>query len=143
MRSRFVAFLMVIATFSCRRDAEAPSSSADGVTLALTLSSNQLNRGQSDTLAMTLTNTTSRSVSLSTGACDPRPIIVHTHNHVVVGAEPCILILLRLQLAPGEQHRRLFVWRTDSLSPGVYYVRATFRSEEVKLATPSETVRLN
>src|SRR6266576_3007666 len=110
---------------------------------ALTLSSNQLNGGQSDTLAMTLTNTTSRSVSLSTGACDPRPIIVDTHNHVVVGAEPCILILLRLQLAPGEQHRRLFVWRTDSLSPGVYYVRATFRSEEVKLATPSETVRLN
>src|SRR5437868_12330484 len=103
MRFRLLTYLVVIAASSCHPDSEAPNSSG-GVTLELTLSSTNLNRGQSDTVAMTITNTASKTVALNGGVCEPRAIIVDEHAHVVAGAEPCILVLRRLQIAPGEQY---------------------------------------
>ena len=145
MRIPVVPCLVAIAVLACR-DEPSGLSETRGVTLNLTLSSTNLTRGQQDTITMTVTNTNPRRVTLTGGACEPRPYVTDSHGDVVVppgGAWPCILLLRRLQLVPGERFVRSFIWNTDSQVAGVYSVSAAFRSEEVELATPQQLVRLN
>jgi len=122
------------------------SSAAGGLTLSLALSRTELQRGEPDTLTMTLTNTNDHPVSLSGGACEPRPYVADLRGVTVVppgGDWLCILVLIRWQLAAGEQVSRTFIWDTTPFAPGVYSAHATFSAEGVELATQPGAVRLN
>ncbi len=144
MKCRTFVSLVIVATLACHEPA-APSSSA-GVTLTLALTHAELQRGQPDTITMTLTNTNSYAVSLSTGACEPRPHVSDASGVTVVppgGDWVCIAVLRKLNLAAGEPYTRTFVWLMSPLAPGAYSVYATCSAQEMHLATQPTSVRLN
>lgn len=143
MRTRTFASLLVLAGLACQGD---PSSSVAGVTLDLAVTRTTLQRGELDTLTMTLTNTNAYPVSLSGGACEPSVYVVDGRGATVVpagGGWVCIAVLRRLNLAPGERFTRSYLWQTDALEAGVYRAHSTFNSEELRLATEPISVRLN
>lgn len=143
MKRPAFAALLVVTGLACQGD---PSSSVAGVTLDLAVARTTLQRGELDTLTMTVTNTNAFPVSLSGGACEPSVYIVDGLGTTVVpagGGWVCIAMLRRLRLAPGEQYARSYVWQTDSLPTGVYRAHATFESQELRLATRPIAVKLN
>jgi hypothetical protein len=145
MKSQTFAPLIALAALACRSEPFAPSS-AKGLTLTLALAHTELQRGAPDSIAMTLTNTNRHSVSLSGGACEPRPYVTDVRGATVVpgrGGWICIAVLRRLLLAPGERYTRTFVWETGAFAPGSYFVHSKFAAEEVSLATRPTSVRLN
>ena len=144
MKSQGYASLVALGALACQSEPVAPSS-AKGLTLSLAAAHQEIQRGASDSLVMTLTNTNRYSVSLSTGACEPSPFVKDARGVTVVpagGGWICIAVLLRLVLAPGEQYQRTFLWETGPLAPGDYSVYATFSAGEVNLTTPGEVVQL-
>src|SRR2546425_8007721 len=77
MDSRLFAALAVGALLACHREPFAPSA-AEGLTLSLTLSGTQLQPGEPDTIAVTITNTNRYAVSLSAGGC---PVVFRSEEH--------------------------------------------------------------
>ena len=145
MKRRTFASLVIVATLACHDQPAAPSSAA-GVTLTLALTHAELLQGQPDTITMTLTNANRYAVSLSGGACEPRPYVRDASGVTVVppgGDWVCIAILRRLTLAAGERRTETFVWLTSPFAPGAYSVYATFSAQEMHLATQPVSVRLN
>ncbi len=145
MKSPTFATLLTVAALACYGEPVAPNS-ARGLTLTLTLSGSDLQRGQPDTVLMTLTNANRHAVSLSGGVCEPRPYVSDARGVTVVpegGDWICIALLRRLILAAGERYTRTFVWSTSAFAPGEYSVYATFSAEGVSLATRPASVRLN
>ena len=145
MDSRLFAALAVGALLACHREPFAPSA-AEGLTLSLTLSGTQLQRGEPDTIAVTITNTNRYSVSLSAGGCPVVFYVTDVRGVTVVpsgGGWVCIAIISRLTLAPGERQTRTFVWETNSFASGRYSVYGTFSAEDVHLETPRAAVQLN
>lgn len=145
MNRRTFASLVIVATLACHDGPAAPSSAA-GVTLALTMTHTELQRGQPDTITMTLTKANSHAVSLSGGACEPRLYIRDASGVTVVppgGDWMCIALLRTLNLAAGERRIQTFVWLTRPFPPGVYSVYAAFSAQEMRLATRPASVRLN
>lgn len=143
MKRRTFAALLVLAGLACQGD---PSSSVAGVTLDLAVTRTTLQRGELDTLTMTVTNTNAYPVSLSGGACEPSVYVVDGRGTTVVpagGGWVCIMVIRALRLAPGERYARSYVWQTDSLPAGVYRAHATFETEELRLATKPIAVQLN
>ncbi len=141
--SRFAALVFLIAA-ACSDSAGLGSTT--GVTLTLVLSTTNLRRADADTITMTVRNNGPRGVTLTGGVCEPRAQVVNGSGEIVVppgGQAPCVLVLRRLELAPGEKLVRSFVWNTSSLPAGTYRVSATFTSEEVQLATAPVTIELN
>ncbi len=137
------ASLLALGALACQSEPVAPSS-AKGLTLSLAAAHKEIQRGASDSLVMTLTNTNRYSVSLSTGACEPSPFVKDARGVTVVpagGGWVCIAVLLRLVLAPGQQFQRTFVWETGPFAPGNYSVYATFSAEDVHLTTSAEGAR--
>jgi len=144
MKSQGYASLLALGAVACQSEPVAPSS-AKGLTLSLAVAHKEIQRGASDSVVMTLTNTNRYSVSLSTGACEPSPFVKDARGVTVVptgGGWFCIAVLLRLVLAPGERYQRTFVWETGPFVPGNYSVYATFSAGEVNLTTPAEVVQL-
>ena len=145
MKSQEFAPLIILAILACHDEPVAPSSAA-GLTLALALAHTEVQRGQPDSVFMILTNTNPHSVALNGGVCEPRPYVSDAHGGIVVPAGGdwiCIAIVRRLVLTAGQRYTQTFVWQTGSFAPGNYSVYATFTAEEVKLATPAASVRLN
>jgi len=146
MNRRLFAELAIAGVLvACQGEPVAPSA-AGGLTLSLALSRTVLQRGEPDTLTMTLTNTNDHPVSLSGGACEPRPYVADPHDVTVVppgGDWFCIAVLVSRHLAAGEHVSRAFVWDTTPFAPGVYSAHAAFSAQGVELATQPMTVRLN
>jgi hypothetical protein len=143
MTPRWFALLAVGVLFACH-EPFAPSSDR-GLTLSLTVAPTELQRGEADTITMTLTNTNRHAVSLSGDACQPRGYVTDPRGVTVIppgGDWLCIALLQRRVLAAGERFSRAFVWGTDSFAPGVYTVHATFTAEEVELTTRPVSVRV-
>src|SRR5881409_3808561 len=106
MKPHMFAPLLILVVLACHNEPIAPSSAA-GLTLALAPSHTELQRGQPDSLFMTLTNTNGHSVSLNGGVCEPRPYVTDAHGVIVVPAGGdwiCIAVLRRLVLAPAERY---------------------------------------
>jgi len=111
MKSPTFATLITVAALACSGEPVAPNS-AGGLTLTLTLSRTELQRGQPDTVFMTLTKTNRHSMSLSGSVCEPRPYVGDARGVTVVpegGDWICIALLRRLVLAAGERYTRTFV----------------------------------
>jgi hypothetical protein len=145
MRCRTFGSIVIVATLACHDGPAAPSSVA-GVTLTLALTHTELQQGQPDTIAMTVTNANSHAVSLSGGACEPRVYIRDASGVTVVppgGDWMCIALLRTLNLAAGERRTTTFVWLTRPFPPGVYSVYAAFSAQEMRLATRPTSVLLN
>ena len=145
MRPRTFASLAVVTALACHEGPTTPSA-AGGLTLALALARTELQRGEPDTITMTLTNSNAYPVSLSGDVCEPRPYITDAHGVTVLpsgGDWFCIDVLIRLTLAAGERQTRTFAWLTSAFSSGTYSVYATFTAHEVRLATQPTSVRLN
>jgi hypothetical protein len=145
MRPRTFAPLIALAALACHAEPVSPSS-AEGLILTLTVAQAELQRGEPDSVVMTLTNTNRYSLSLSGGACEPRPYVRDASGVTIVprgGDWFCIAVLRRLVLAPGERYTQTFVWQTGPFVPGNYSVYATFAAEGVTLATPPASVRVN
>jgi intracellular proteinase inhibitor BsuPI len=145
MRPLTFASLIVVAALACQREPVSPRS-AKGLTLTLALAQTELQRGEPDSVVMTLTNTNRHYVSLSGGACEPRAYVRDASGVTVVpqgGDWFCIAVLRSLVLAPGERYTHTFVWQTGPFTPGNYSVHATFAAEGVTLATPPASVRVN
>jgi hypothetical protein len=105
-----------------------------------------LQRGESDTITVTLTNTSSDTLSLGVGGCPLVVFVKDARGATVVPAGGdwfCIEILKRLTLASGEHETAPFIWDTQSLVPGVYSVYGTFSAETIHLQTPQTAVQLN
>ena len=145
MRRLLLAPLAIVAALACRNQPMAPASAA-GLTLAVTLTGTALQRGESDTITVTLTNTSAHTVSLEVGGCPLLFFVTDARGATVVpsgGNWFCIAILTRLTLAPGERKAAPFVWNTASFVTGAYSVYGTFSAETIHLRTPRVAVQLN
>jgi hypothetical protein len=142
MRIRSFATLAFATLLACDDDPIA-FSAMRGLTLSVVLSSAELPRGAPDTVTMTVTNTSTRPITLTAGACQPQGFVVDAGGSTVapVGVG-CILVLNRFHLTAGERLTRQFVWQTGAFPPGDYTVHATFTAEEVRLVSPKVGVRL-
>ncbi len=140
----FAVGIAMIALTGCSHAPLAPDA-AQGLTLTLTLSSTQVQRGRPDTVAVTISNTNRYPVSLSAGGCPILFYVIDGAGKTVVpsgGGWFCIAILTQINLAPGEQQTRSFVWDTDSLAPGPYSVYGSFTADGIYLQTESALVQL-
>ena len=155
MKSRIVGFLGTLTVIGCHNEPLA-SPSAGGISLALSVAHTQFQRGQRDTIAITLTNATDTSVTLnfSTG-CQVLPYIANGRGDIVLpsgGDYVCTAAFSKLQLAPGEQHTQALVWSGSTqfvtelpllpLPPGIYSVFAVMSAQELRLATRPVSVEL-
>jgi hypothetical protein len=120
-----------------------------GLSLALTLSDTVLQRGESDTVTVTLANTNDFRVSIEEGGCPLLMYITDARGVRVVpsgGDYVCIAIISRVFLQPGERQTRTFLWGTAPFAPGAYSIYGTFStasSPSLQLMTPRTSVRLN
>src|SRR5437879_12623183 len=94
MRPRTFASLAVVTALACHEGPTTPSA-AGGLTLALALARTELQRGEPDTITMTLTNSNAYPVSLSGDVCEPRPYITDARRVTFVpscGGWCCIAV---------------------------------------------------
>ena len=145
MNPRLFAVISTGALLACVGDPFGSSSTA-GLRLSLALSGTQLQRGEPDTIAVTITNTSRHSISLNAGGCPLLFYVTDARGVTVVpssGGWVCIMILTRLTLAPGESQTNRFVWGTASFEAGSYTVYGSFSADGVHLETPRTVVQLN
>ena len=144
MNPRLFVALALGGLLACHGEPTGPSS-ARGLTLSLAVSAAQLQRGELDTIAVTITNTNRYAVSLSAGGCPLLFYVTDARGATVVpsgGGWVCIAIVRQITLAPGAHQTQSFVWDTQPFEPGPYAVHGTFAAEGVELATPSAAVQL-
>jgi hypothetical protein len=112
----------------------------------LTLSSQQVDRGQPDTIAVTIANNSAHAVSVSAGGCPILFYITNADGSTVVpsgGKWVCLAVLTQLTFAPRESQTQNFVWDTNALAAGRYSVYGTFTATGVHLETAPVIVQLN
>jgi len=144
MNSRLFAALAVGGLLACHGEPTGLSSRG-GIRLSLALSAPQLQRGELDTIAVTITNTNRYSVSLSVGGCPLLFYVTDARGATVVpsgGGWVCVLIVRQMTLAPGADQTQTFVWDTHPFDTGPYAVYGTFAAEGIQLATPRAAVQL-
>jgi len=145
MNLRLFGAFAVGAVLACQGEPLGPSS-AGGLTLSLALSSLQLQRGEPDSIAVTLTNRDRNAVSLSAGGCPLLFYVTDARGASVVpsgGDWICIDIISRITLAPGAQQTQTFLWDTHSVAPGRYAVFGTFVADGIRLSTARAAVDVN
>src|SRR6266566_2024386 len=94
MNPRLFAALAVGGLLACHSEPTGPSSRG-GLRLSLALSAPQLQRGELDTIAVTIKNTNRYSVSLSVGGCPLLFYVTDARGATVVpsgGGWVCVLI---------------------------------------------------
>ena len=147
--SRYMfAAVVVLIVVACKHQPTTPRgpSSADGLTLSVAVARTQPQRGDLDTVIVTLTNTNPDTVSLTVGGCPFLFYVTDAYGATVVpagGEWACISVIAGLQLVPGGHQSRTFVWVTPSFPPGLYSVYGTFTAQGVQLATSVTSVMVH
>jgi hypothetical protein len=145
MERRIFTVLAIVSALACH-DHPLAVSSAQGLTLTLALTRTSLQRGEPDTITVTLKNIGLETVSLDVGGCPLLFYVTDARGATVVPAGGewfCIEIVSRLTLAPGDQKPARFTWDTSSLRAGIYSIYGTFSAQTIHLQTPRAAVELH
>lgn len=155
-RYLFATSLILLGS-ACGSDNLSGLDRSSGLTLGAAVSSSSLAAGQSDTITITLTNTTPVAVTLHfTSGCQILPYITDTQGNVLLpsgGGWMCTAALSQRSLAPHEAQTARFVWTgstkfdaelpLSTLPSGTYYVSATLHASEAQLTTALLPVTLH